>query len=164
MIPLAMGFFLPWGLHLHPMMAAGAMAMSSVSVVCGSLTLKVRLVPLSPLALAFSPLYPFLFRSLIPSSSSAKLTLLLFFLVFLPSQWWKRPADSILFSSSNPPPPSSFFSFSSPSNVLSSLEGVARGLVPERWSSKRGIVNPEQAGYESVPLVGRGARDEEEAF
>lgn len=39
-LPLAMGFGLPWGWNLHPMFAAGAMAASSVSVVTGSLTLK----------------------------------------------------------------------------------------------------------------------------
>ncbi|KAF2470947.1 heavy metal translocatin [Lindgomyces ingoldianus] len=39
-LPFAMGFFLPWGLYLHPMAAGFAMACSSVSVVVSSLHLK----------------------------------------------------------------------------------------------------------------------------
>ncbi len=39
-LPLAMGLGLPWGVHLHPMAAGAAMALSSVSVVGSSLLLK----------------------------------------------------------------------------------------------------------------------------
>jgi P-type Cu+ transporter len=39
-LPIAMGFFLPLGFHLHPMLAGFAMACSSVSVVVSSLLLK----------------------------------------------------------------------------------------------------------------------------
>ncbi|KAK4061494.1 uncharacterized protein Triagg1_10351 [Trichoderma aggressivum f. europaeum] len=39
-LPIAMGFFLPLGLHMHPMMAGFAMACSSISVVISSLMLK----------------------------------------------------------------------------------------------------------------------------
>lgn len=39
-IPIAMGLLLPWGIVMHPVIAGGAMACSSVSVVCNSLLLQ----------------------------------------------------------------------------------------------------------------------------
>jgi P-type Cu+ transporter len=39
-LPIAMGFFLPFGLSVHPIMASLAMAFSSVTVVVSSLMLN----------------------------------------------------------------------------------------------------------------------------
>lgn len=40
MIPIAMGFFLPWGIYLNPMWASAAMMFSSLSVLASSLLLR----------------------------------------------------------------------------------------------------------------------------
>ncbi|KAJ3065106.1 hypothetical protein HDU98_011512 [Podochytrium sp. JEL0797] len=45
MVPLAMGFFLPWGMYMHPMVAGMAMSLSSVSVVVSSLLLRMYRAP-----------------------------------------------------------------------------------------------------------------------
>jgi Cu+-exporting ATPase len=45
MIPLAMGFFVPFGFHLHPMFAGLAMSLSSICVILSSIALKLYQKP-----------------------------------------------------------------------------------------------------------------------